>query len=114
MQLGASQTRLLKIRQREERLLKHLEELDAHLQPRNSGTTDADIVDFQNDVQVRRWVDQRRASVNTELAQTRVLISMAQADLTKHFARQQAAERLVENRATVDRLTETRKTYWGS
>ncbi len=116
MQVNASQARLRQVRLREEALLALLVELDQQKQltATRDATSTAQIVDFQNDVQLRRWVDQRRASVNGELAQVRALIAMAQEDLAKHFARQQAAEKLADTAKTAAITVAKRKTYYGS
>lgn len=114
MQVAASQSRLRQIRLREARLLTLLSELDAHTSTPTHQNNEVQIGDFLNDIRLRRWVDQRRASVNTELAQTRTLIAMAQADLTRHFARQQAADALVEAKKHEQRIAAKRKAYWAS
>lgn len=114
MQVAASQTRLRQVMQREDKLLSMLTELDAHITSSSGEGANAQIADFLNDVQLRRWVDQRRASVNTELAQTRALRAMAQADLVRHFARQQAADALVKAHADREKQLNARKTYWAS
>ncbi len=114
MQLAASQTRLRQFKLREARLLTLLSELDAHTKTPTRQTNEAQIGDFLNDIRLRRWVDQRRTSVNTELAQTRALIAMAQADLSQQFARQQAADALVDAKKKQQTLAARRKAYWAS
>ncbi len=114
MQVAASQTQLRKIIQREDRLMTMLAELDSHITSPSGGGPNAQIADFLNDVQLRRWVDQRRASVNTELAQTRALRAMAQTDLSRHVARQQAADALVQAQADEEKQVAARKAYWAS
>lgn len=112
MQVGASQARLRQIKLREEKLLHYLGDLDQYLTATTNRGTVNDTIAFQNDVQLRRWVDHRRASVNGELAQVRALIAMAQKDLARHFARKQAADKLTERVIEEARKTATqRQTY---
>ncbi len=113
-QVVASRTRLRQIKLREERLISMLAELDGYVQAQTGADRAAEIAVYLNDVQVRRWVDQRRASVNAELAQTRALLAMAQSDLARHFARQQAAESLVDVQTAKAKEAAMRKGYWAS
>lgn len=111
MQVGASQTRLRQIRSRERQLIELLHDLDTRLIHAHEDAENKSIADFRNEVQLRRWIDQRRSSINIELAQVRVHIAMAQADLAKHFARQQAAGRLADHEQKTTRQKATRKSY---
>jgi hypothetical protein len=111
----ASQTKLRKVLIRQKKLETILQDL-AHQQPR-SGRNDPDsvpsIITFQNDLRLQRWIDQRRASVNIELAQIRALISMAQDDLSRQIARQQALDDVAERLSRhVRRERQRRADYW--
>jgi len=96
MQLTASESRLRQLKERENRLLQQLRDLDAYLIPTAQTGGGVSTADFQNAVQLRKWVDMRRASVNTELAQVRALTAVAKKDLAHQFARNQAAEKIVK------------------
>ena len=112
IQLTASQARLRQIKEREDRLLKLLKDLDDHLQPQNEQAKERAIADYQNELQLRRWVDQRRVSVNEELAQTKVLLGIAKADVALHFARQEASKELIErSKATSRQLAQRRANF---
>ena len=113
MQSNASRARLRKVLQHERHLQQLLDQLDAHFAPRTRREEAATIADFQNDIQLRRWADQRRASVNTELAQTRVSIAKAQRELAWHFARTRATEKLIDRQCDADARIERRRNDYG-
>ncbi len=113
MQSNASSARLRKVLQHERHLQQLLEQLDAHFLPRPRCEETATIADFQNEIQLRQWADQRRASVNTELAQARVSIAKAQRELAWHFARTLATEKLIDRQGDTDARIERRRNDYG-
>jgi len=116
VQTRASQTKLRKIKAREAQLLQLLADLSDTRNGLAAGSAKEGRTarDFQNDLQHLRWVDQRRAMINIELAQVRALLDMARKDLKHHFARQQALDRVLDNSAAQDRLIKLRRATYGS
>ena len=96
LQVNASRTRLRQVQKKEAFLVGLLRELDNHLRGPADSAQNRSIVEFRNEIQMHRWIEQRRAAVNTELAQAKVMVSLARSELAKHFARHQATERLVD------------------
>jgi len=110
----AGQARLATALRREKRLLDMLSELDTLL-TQTEGAKHAGslaIIEFQNDVQVRRWVDQCRSSINSELAQVRALIAIERESLSKEFGRATALDLLAKDHERSGRkLAERKRSY---
>ena len=116
LQVTASQTKLRKLLMRRDKLDAILNDLteqhpNALLSVANS---EASIVIFQNEMRLQRWLDQRRASVNSELAQTHALIAMAQASLGHQIARHQALQKVANHLKKSDLQKMKRKDYYCS
>ena len=109
----ASEAKLRRIRDREAALTALLETLRAPRRvPRLSDPGIAPI-DFRNDIAHQRWVDQRRAAINTELAQVRALVDIARKDLQLHFARQRALRKLIDRQVADTRRVAQRRSDYG-
>lgn len=110
----AGQARLATALRREKRLLDMLSELDTLL-TKTQGVKHAGslaIIEFQNDVQVRRWVDQCRSSINSERAQLRALIAIERESLSKEFGRATALDLLAKDHERSGRkLAERKRSY---
>lgn len=110
----ASQTKLHQLTTREAALNGLLNELSDR---QNVGTVpdltaQRTALDFQNELRHLRWVDQRRAMINIELAQIRAMADMARQDLFRHLARQSALDQVNSIQTAKDRrIAERRKTY---
>lgn len=112
----ASEAKLRQIRDRETDLIRLLNTLAATrrrtMADQHGG--DAATVAYRNDIAHQRWIDQRRAAINIELAQVRALIDIAQSDLHRHFARQQALQHLVIKQKSDALLQARRRADYGS
>ena len=112
--VNAVQARLATALRREKRLLDMLSKLDTLL-TQTEGAKYAGslaIIEFQNDVQVRRWVDQCRSSINSELAQVRALIAIERESLSKEFGRATALDLLAKDHERSGRkLAERNRSY---
>jgi len=115
-QTRASQTKLHHIMTREATLSRLLNELSerkgAGALPDLSATRTA--LEFQNDLSHLRWVDQRRAVINIELAQVRAMADMARQDLSQHLGRQNALDQVKSRQAAKDRRIAERRATYGS
>lgn len=116
IQRQASQTKLRQIKEREARLQAMLVHLYASKRDISAadGGSERTSLDFQNDLRHLQWVDQRRAAINIELAQVRALLDMAKQELAKHFARQQALEKVVEVQTADAATRKSRRATYGS
>lgn len=115
-QMTASQARLATVLRRETRLLAMLSELDGLWA--NSGRDRQQegmaMIDFQNEVQLRRWIDQCRASLNSELAQVRALLAIEREKLAVEFGRSTALDMLAKRAERAGQKRAQRRADYGS
>jgi len=115
-QVTGSQARLATVLRREARLLAMLSELD-HLWASSGQAYEKEriaMIDFQNEVQLRRWIDQCRASLNSELAQVRALLAIEREKLAVEFGRSTALDMLAQRAARAGQKRAQRRKDYGS
>lgn len=108
LEFHATQTRFAEIAQREARLRQNLTQLSQHKVSAPHAALNMHEAAFAADANVRwqQWVDQRRAVINTELAQVLALKENYRVRLATAFGRDQAAQAMV-NRFIQERKTQT-------
>ncbi|MCG3269103.1 hypothetical protein [Yoonia sp. I 8.24] len=111
--LQAAHVKMAAIVARETGLRENLAQLAIHDEkPKQVPVTMADAA-FAADATVRwqQWVDQRRTTINTELAQVMALKEHCRVDLARAFGRDQAAKALVARRAKTHEARKLRRLY---
>ena len=105
LELGATQAKFAKIAQREAHLRQNLAQLSQQKYDRSGASVNMQEAACAAEATVRwqQWVDQRRAVINTELAQVLALKENWRAHLTKAYGRDQAAQTVIK------RLVQARK-----
>lgn len=113
MQFQLRQAALRNIHQREAALLRLLAELNRHKLTPDIRQRDVSMIAYQNEVQLHKWVDQRRATINIELAQVKALKQIEREGMLLHFGRQQALADLADRLRKEKRVKkEKRDAYW--
>jgi hypothetical protein len=107
LEFNVAQAKFSDISRREGDLRQNLAQLLQHKRAISSDTTNLQTTAFDEGANVRwqQWVDQRRAVINTELAQVLALKENCRANLARAYGRDQAAQ------AVIKRLTRARKKY---
>ncbi|WP_341367488.1 hypothetical protein [Yoonia sp. BS5-3] len=97
----AAQARMAALLEREARLRRNLLQLteSRSAQAQASRAPDEAALVAGADIRWHHWVDQRRAVINTELAQVLALQENCRAALKEAFGREQAAQSLFERAA---------------
>lgn len=115
LQLATSQSKLRALRGREAKLRSLLLNLSNQgLSNINTANIEeVSIIEFQNEISLRRWIDGRRIAINTEIAQVRALIGMQLDIVSKHYSRKQALHQVADERQKSDQLRLLRASYYG-
>lgn len=97
MRFQADQAKLAQLQAKERALRQNLQDLVQQRRARSLSATDTvDPATIAGaDVQWHSWVDQRRKTINAELAQLLAQIADSQARLRKSFGQDQAAQQLL-------------------
>lgn len=111
--LRAAQAEMAKLKRREADLRQNLIDLSAR-KSRNPRPQDDPALVGGADLRWQRWVDQRRAAVNAELAQVLALIDNRDRRLRVLFGRDQAARALADQAHKDRRLRRERATNYES
>lgn len=112
----AAQARMAKLLAREADLRRNLAQLteSRSAQARASRAPNEAALVAGADIRWHHWVDQRRAIINTELAQVLALQDNCRVALKQAFGRDQAAQTLLRNAAQSEKVKKQRRTLYES
>lgn len=113
LQLEVSQTKLQALHQREVKLKGLLTDLEAQKKHSIGKPQEIGMIEFRNEIKLHRWVDRRRAAINTEMAQVRALMVIQRDVVSQHFSRQQVLRNIAKNEKQAIQQKITRTAYYG-
>ena len=116
LEFRSARAEMAQLAQREARLRQNLDQLLNSKQERAATTMLPTEAAFAAGARVRwlQWVDQRRAVINTELAQVMALKEGCRTKLNQAFGRDQAVQALVKKLQQDQKLREARRRYYES
>ena len=116
LEFRSTMAEMTQLAQREAGLRQNLDQLLQSKHERANADISPNEAAFAAGADVRwlQWVDQRRAVINTELAQVMALKENYRAKLTKAFGRDQAVQALLKKLQQDQKLSEARRGYYES
>ena len=116
LRFRAVQAEMAEILKREAALRRNLEQLTQSKAAQSEALqrVDQPALIAGADIRWQRWVDQRRTTINTELAQVLAQKENCRLKLTGAFGRDQAAQALHKRQHDADRIRQRRRTDYES
>jgi len=116
IEFRSAMAEMTQLAQREAGLRQNLDQLLQSKNKRANAVISPNEAAFAAGADVRwlQWVDQRRAVINTELAQVMALKEGCRTKLNQAFGRDQAVQALVKKLQQDQKLSEARRRYYES
>ena len=116
LEFRSAMAEITQLAQREAGLRQNLDQLLQSKHERANAVISPNEAAFAAGADVRwlQWVDQRRAVINTELAQVMAFKENYRAKLTKAFGRDQAVQALLKKLQQDQKLSEARRGHYES